>query len=263
MLECIKDPDSIVRKNAVTCIREIIKHDEHANKLNKYGGPAPLIRYISETQGRMRVPGIAAIRHYVAIDANNAKAVIDSKGILPLKESLVGDSSIFVRTAAAWTIGEIAKYSPDHAAPIVDAEIHSALLSTANKIDRERMEEEFALKNEEEQRKRREEEKMKKKGATMNEETTKKQAEEKKQEGDKSKTKVNNKTTEQMAREDMKKKVYEALAKIIENCNKHDIMITIFKDGCYDIKNESTQQLVKVALQRLANLIKDHGDCWK
>jgi hypothetical protein len=253
-----------VRRNAVTGIREIIKHEEQANKLNKHGGPAPLIKYISETSGEMRLPGIVALRHYAAVDQNNAKAIIDNKGILPLKDALVNDPALFVRTAAAWTIGEIARYSPDHAAPIVDAEIHDALLTVAKKIDRERMEEFWAAKNAEEQKKKMQEDKKNKKGNTQKEDTAKKETEDKKGEEEKVKTKgEEEQILRNNMRDDQKKRVFEALGKIIENCQKHEIMITIFLEGVSDIKNESTQQLVKVALNRLATLIRDRGDCWK
>lgn len=34
---------------------------------------------------------------------------------MKLKEALIGDQFIFVKSAAAWAIGDIAKHSPEHA----------------------------------------------------------------------------------------------------------------------------------------------------
>jgi len=254
-MESLKDMDQYVRRNAMTCIREIIKHEgEQANKLNKLGGPAPIIKYITETSGGMRIPAIITLKHYASASADNAKAIIDANGILPLKEALMNDPVTFTCSAAAMTLGEIAKYSVEHAAPIVEAEIHETLRMAAKKIDSD---------------KSREEMKMAKMGGTAMtkmKKTGESPGEEEKDDG----KSVNNESRKQKefsaeynARNDLRKIVFEALGKILENCKKHDTMIDIFLEEIDDIKNDTTQQLLKVTLQRLATLIKERGNCWK
>eukprot|EP00826_Nyctotherus_ovalis_P062253 TRINITY_DN8978_c0_g1_i1.p1 TRINITY_DN8978_c0_g1~~TRINITY_DN8978_c0_g1_i1.p1 ORF type:complete len:498 (+),score=167.64 TRINITY_DN8978_c0_g1_i1:313-1806(+) len=234
LVEALGDSDKFVKRNAMTCVREIIKHEEEeANKLNKFGGPAPLIRYINETTGNMKLPGIVALCHYAAADQNNAKAVIDCNGIQPLKEALLNDPLIFVQSAAAWGLGIIAGFSEEHAAAVVEADVHEALRTVVKRIEAERRRD-FAGGGVS--------------GQQMEGSVTRKEEE---------------KTADAMAREDLRKKVFEALARVMEKCNKHDTMIDIFLEEVDDIKNESTQELLKVILQRLGTLVREKGNCWK
>ncbi len=245
-----------VKRNAMTCIREIVKHDnDQVNKLNKLGGPAALVKYVSETRGATRLPGVVALRHYASVDASNAKAIIDANGIFPLKDALVSDPLPFVRSAAAWTLGEIARHSVEHAAPVVDAGIHEALRTASKQIDEER---------------RREEDEMKKHAATFVKSkstvqpgATKKTEHEEETRGE-GERRDEERLADMAAREDLRKKVFEALAKILANCKQHDTMIAIFLEEADDLKNESTQQLIKVVLDRLSTLVRERsGDCWK
>ncbi len=250
LMELLKDPDPYVKRNAMTCIREIIKHEaEQANKLNKLGGPAPIIKYVAETSGGMRLPGIIALRHYAAADRGNAKAIIDANGIIPLQEALLNDPVIFVQSAAACTLGEIAKYSDEHAAPLVEAEIHECLRKVAKRIDSEKPRGAFLTETGGES------------GGASPKQATKRSPEEGKSMSETRKEEEFK--ADVMARVDLRKKVFEALGRILENCKKHDTMIDILLEEIDDIKNESTQQLLKVVLQRLSTLIRERGNCWK
>ena len=241
LMEALGDSDKFVKRNAATCIREIIKHEEEeANKLNKFGGAGPLVKYVSESSGSMRLPGVVALCHYAAADQNNAKAIIDANGIIPLKEALTNDPLIFVKSAAAWTLGIIAGFSEEHAAPIIEAEVHETLRATAKRIEAEHRNGFESMKNP--------------MSSTQKMKTTKSITESRKEE---------ERLADNMVHEDLRKKVFEALGRIIEKCKKHDTMIEIFLEEVDDIKNESTQQLLKVTLQRLGILIREKGNCWK
>lgn len=74
------DNDSLVRKNAATCIREIAKHSSDlANTICNAGGSAALVEYITDSRGNSRLPGIMTLGYIAAFDEHNAMAIINSK----------------------------------------------------------------------------------------------------------------------------------------------------------------------------------------
>merc|ERR1711918_270315 len=90
ILNCLKDNDTFVRKNAATCIREVAKHTpELAKLIVNAGGAAALVDYVSEVQGNAKLPGIMAIGYIAAFSETLALACIVSKAVAPLKEALV------------------------------------------------------------------------------------------------------------------------------------------------------------------------------
>ena len=90
ILNCLKDGDAFVRKNAATCIREVAKHTpELAKLIVNSGGAAALVDFVSEAQGNAKLPGIMAVGYIAAFSETLALAIIVSKGVAPLKEALV------------------------------------------------------------------------------------------------------------------------------------------------------------------------------
>jgi hypothetical protein len=52
----------MVRKNAAMCVREVAKHTpELAKLIVNSGGAAALVDYVSESQGKNKLPGIMAL----------------------------------------------------------------------------------------------------------------------------------------------------------------------------------------------------------
>ena len=126
----LKDQDQLVRKNAATCIREIAKHSsELANTICNAGGSAALVEYISDSTGSARLPGIMTLGYIAAFDEHNAMAIINSKGIAPLKDALVHESEDYIRAAATWTLGQIGSHSSNHAKAMAETDVLSHLLS--------------------------------------------------------------------------------------------------------------------------------------
>ena len=106
MFALLKDHDQVVRKNAATCIREIAKHSSDlANTICSEGGSAALVEYISDAKGNARLPGIMTLGYIAAFDEHNAMAIINSKGIDPLRDSLAESNDDHVKAAAAWSLG--------------------------------------------------------------------------------------------------------------------------------------------------------------
>jgi len=106
ILNCLKDIDPLVRKNAATCIREIAKQSpELAKLISNAGGEAALVDYIGETKGNARLPGIMTLGYIAAFDETLAIGIINAKGIAPLKDALINEPEDHIRAASAWTLG--------------------------------------------------------------------------------------------------------------------------------------------------------------
>merc|ERR1711988_312283 len=130
ILNCLKDMDIQVRKNAATCIREIAKQTTELAKLIVHsGGAAATVDYISESKGNARLPGIMTLGYISAFDDSLAMAVIVSKGIAPLKDALMNEAEDHLKAAAAWSLGQIGRHSPDHARALAEADVLRRLLA--------------------------------------------------------------------------------------------------------------------------------------
>ena len=126
----LKDHDKVVRKNAATCIREIAKHSSDlANTICSEGGSAALVEYIADAEGNARLPGIMTLGYIAAFDEHNAMAIINSKGIDPLRDSLAEDNDDYVKAAAAWSLGQLGGHSYNHAKAMAEADALSKLLN--------------------------------------------------------------------------------------------------------------------------------------
>eukprot|EP00418_Pyrodinium_bahamense_P044509 CAMPEP_0179190602 /NCGR_PEP_ID=MMETSP0796-20121207/94644_1 /TAXON_ID=73915 /ORGANISM="Pyrodinium bahamense, Strain pbaha01" /LENGTH=476 /DNA_ID=CAMNT_0020894777 /DNA_START=123 /DNA_END=1553 /DNA_ORIENTATION=+ len=93
ILHCLKDVDEFVCKNAATCIREIARHTPDLAKLIVNAG------------------GTLAL------------AVVVSKGIPPLKDALINEPEDHLKAAAAWSLGQIGRHTPDHARALAEADV--------------------------------------------------------------------------------------------------------------------------------------------
>ena len=130
ILNCLKDGDAFVRKNAATCIREVAKHTpELAKLIVNSGGAAALVDFVSEAQGNAKLPGIMAVGYIAAFSETLALAVIVSKGVAPLKEALVTEPEDHIKAAAAWALGQVGRHSPDHARALAENEVLRVLLA--------------------------------------------------------------------------------------------------------------------------------------
>ena len=103
-MECLKDTDGYVQKNASTCIREVAKHTpELAKLIVNSGGAAALVEYVSETKGHARLPGIMALGFIAAFSETLALAVVVSKGVTPLKDALITEPEDHINSW--WRLG--------------------------------------------------------------------------------------------------------------------------------------------------------------
>ena len=116
VLTCLRDDDSYVRKHSATLIREISKHSpELAQLVVNAGGAAALVDYVNESKGNASLPAIMTLGYIAAFSETLALAVIVSKGVQPLASALVTEPEDHIKAAAAWSLGQIGRHSPEHA----------------------------------------------------------------------------------------------------------------------------------------------------
>jgi len=133
---CLRDADATVRKNTATAIREIVKHTpELAQAVVTNAGHEHLIDYINETKGPARLPAIMAIGYIAAFSETLALAVIAREGVTPLKKSLEDEKEDYIKAAAAWSLGQVGRHTPDHAKALALADCFRPLIRTYAKTD--------------------------------------------------------------------------------------------------------------------------------
>ena len=126
---CLKDADLVVRRNAATAVREIAKHTpELAQLIVNAGGHSALIQYISTSKGAARLPGIMTLGYIAAFSETLASAVIVKQGVLPLKDALVTEPEDHIKAAAAWSLGQVGRHTPDHAKALAQADVFRILI---------------------------------------------------------------------------------------------------------------------------------------
>jgi len=130
ILTCLKDIDGFVRKHAATAIREVAKHTpELAQLIVSNGGVGALVDYVNESEGNNRLPGTMALGYIAAFSETLATAVITSKGVGPLYTALVEEPEDHIKSASAWSLGQIGRHTPDHAKAVADAGVLSKLIA--------------------------------------------------------------------------------------------------------------------------------------
>ena len=101
---------------------QVAKHTpELAQLVVSNGGVGALVDYVNESEGNNRLPGIMALGFISAFNETLALAVIASTGLAPLYASLANEPEDHIKSAAAWSLGQVGRHSPDHAKAVSDA----------------------------------------------------------------------------------------------------------------------------------------------
>lgn len=126
---CLKDQDQVVRRNAATAIREIAKHTpELAQLIVNAGGHTALIQFLSQSKGASRLPAVMTLGYIAAFSETLARAIIVAHGVVPLKDVVVNEPEDHIKAAAAWSLGQLGRHSPDHAQALAQADIFRILI---------------------------------------------------------------------------------------------------------------------------------------
>jgi len=129
LLTCLKDTDTIVKKNAAYCICEIVnKSPENALNIVNSGGAAILVEFITNVKGEPRLYGILTLGFIAAFKEELATAVIKAKAINQLRDALQNEPLPHIKAAACYALGHIGKHSPVHAKEVAEANVLSLML---------------------------------------------------------------------------------------------------------------------------------------
>jgi HEAT repeat protein len=129
MYLCLRDNDSIVRRNSATAIREIAKHTpELAQLIVNSGGHSAIVQYAQNSKGASRLPGLMALGYIAAFNETLATAIIVKQGLIPLKDALINETEDHIKAAAAWSIGQLGRHSPDHSKAVAQADLLRILI---------------------------------------------------------------------------------------------------------------------------------------
>ncbi|XP_041986246.1 sperm-associated antigen 6-like [Aricia agestis] len=123
--------DSAAVRCAAACLlRDIVKHNlELAQLVVNSGGCGPLVELLSERTAGCMIPACMALGFIAGQSDQLSMAVIESKAILALVDALQNeDSQDAELCAAAWTLGHIAKHSPQHSLAVAVTNVFPKLL---------------------------------------------------------------------------------------------------------------------------------------
>ena len=125
------DTDITVKKNAAFCICEIVnKSPENAQYIVDKGGLRILVNFIEKNKGDPRLFGIIALG-YISAHENNeklAQMIIDENGLPFLRDALQNETSLQIKAAACYTLGNIGKHARKHANKVAEDNILSLML---------------------------------------------------------------------------------------------------------------------------------------
>ncbi|KAH0789944.1 Sperm-associated antigen 6 [Histomonas meleagridis] len=132
-LRCLKDKDKNVRKAAATLIREIVKHtQELAQLVINIGGAAALVQYLKPEMGNDPLHAIMSIGYIASFSQTLATALINEGAPAAVLNVFVSSKLDYVKAAAAWTLGQLGKHSPEHASTLTSLNALSLLLDAHN-----------------------------------------------------------------------------------------------------------------------------------
>ncbi|KAG5305849.1 SPAG6 protein, partial [Pseudoatta argentina] len=133
ILAHIAHPDENVSKVAAILTREICKHTfELAQLVVNSGGIAALIELIGISKSATRLPAIMTLGYIAGHSDQLAVAIIRSEGIAQLAIVLQEETDDHILAVTVWTIGQIGKYTPEHAKAVAIANLLSKLLELYN-----------------------------------------------------------------------------------------------------------------------------------
>ncbi|XP_075443673.1 sperm-associated antigen 6 isoform X2 [Ascaphus truei] len=124
---------TVVDAGAIAHLAQMILNPDAKLKLSQLivnaGGVAAVIDCIGNCNGNVRLPGIMMLGYVAAHSENLAMAVIISKGVPQLAICLSEEPEDHIKAAAAWSLGQIGRHTPEHSRAVAVANVLPKLLS--------------------------------------------------------------------------------------------------------------------------------------
>lgn len=134
LLVCLLDSDDMIKRNAATCISEIVnKGRDKATNIVDEGGLSILTFFIANTQiEESKLPGVVALGNIAAHDEKLAMGIIKSDALPHLREILVTSHNENLKAAVCFALGHIGKHAPNHAGKVANEEVLPIMLNLYN-----------------------------------------------------------------------------------------------------------------------------------
>jgi 3-methyladenine DNA glycosylase AlkD len=135
-LHCLKDRDGAVRKYSACLVREVAKHTQ---ELSKYvidmGGAAALVEYLKPENRNEPAPAVMAIGYVASFSQTLTVALMMEGADAVVLNVFVSSDDSFTKVAAAWTVGQLGKHSPQQVTRLASLNALSLLLDAHNGPD--------------------------------------------------------------------------------------------------------------------------------
>ena len=93
------------------------------------GSVPAIVSFTNETTGADRLPGVMTLGYIGAFSEGLAQKIIASQGIAPLVHCLATEPADYLKSAAAWALGQIGRHTADHAKAVADAHVLPKLIN--------------------------------------------------------------------------------------------------------------------------------------
>ena len=128
LVNCLKDPDEIVKQNAAMCIGEIVnKSPECAQEICNAGAPMILVNYIANSKASKKLYAIISLGYMAGFSERTATMLINANALEVLKNSLEKDIEQ-VKCACCFALNLIGRHSAEHANEVVKSGVLKTML---------------------------------------------------------------------------------------------------------------------------------------
>ena len=128
LVNCLKDPDEVVKQNAAMCIGEIVnKSPECAQEISNAGAPLILVNYIANSKASKKLYAIISLGYMAGFSEKTATMLINANALEVLKNSLENDIEQ-VKCACCFALNLIGRHSTQHANEVVNSGVLKTML---------------------------------------------------------------------------------------------------------------------------------------
>ncbi len=133
---CLKDDKPVLQRQAMQCIKEIAGQSVALAKfVVDAKAVGPIVDYLGRTKGSGKLPAVMTLGFIAGFDKELAKTVVQLKGHKAVVSALKTSRDGHVRAAAAWSLGQMVRHSPELAKEAEEEHLMDALLAAYNSAE--------------------------------------------------------------------------------------------------------------------------------